>query len=77
VARHSGLAEIAQGLEDEYPADLRDLTSFRTSDAADLAAKLRRLLELPRGTLAEPARRAVVRRWSWHSVAERLLQPFH
>jgi len=77
VARHSGLAEIAEGLEDEYPPELRDLASFRTGDAADLAAKLRRLLELPRGTLAERARRAVVRRWSWHSVAERLLQPFH
>jgi glycosyltransferase involved in cell wall biosynthesis len=77
VARHSGLAEIAEGLEEEYPAELRDLTSFRTGDAGDLAAKLRRLLELPRGTLAEPARRAVVRRWSWGSVADRLLQPFH
>jgi glycosyltransferase involved in cell wall biosynthesis len=77
VARHSGLAEIAEGLEDEYPPELRDLASFRTGNAADLAAKLRRLLELPRGTLAEPARRAVVRRWSWRSVAERLLQPFH
>jgi glycosyltransferase involved in cell wall biosynthesis len=77
VARHSGLAEIAEGLEEEYPAELRDLASFRTGDAADLAAKLRRLLALPRGTLAEPARRAVVRRWSWGSVAERLLQPFH
>ena len=77
VARHSGLAEIAEGLEEEYPPELRELASFRTGDAGDLAAKLRRLLELPRGTLAEPARRAVVRRWSWHSVAERLLQPFH
>jgi glycosyltransferase involved in cell wall biosynthesis len=77
VARHSGLAEIAEGLEEEYPPELRDLASFRTGDAADLAAKLRRLLELPRGTLAEPARRAVVHRWSWRSVAERLLQPFH
>jgi glycosyltransferase involved in cell wall biosynthesis len=77
VARHSGLAEIAEGLEQEYPPELRDLASFRNGDAADLAAKLRRLLELPHGTLAEPGRRAVVRRWSWASVAERLLQPFH
>jgi glycosyltransferase involved in cell wall biosynthesis len=77
VARHSGLAEIAEGLEEEYPPELRDLAAFQTGDAADLAAKLRRLLELPPGTLAEPARRAVVRRWSWSSVAERLLQPFH
>src|SRR5262249_37230640 len=77
VARHSGLAEIAEGLEEEYPVELRDLTSFRTGDAGDLAGKLRRLLELPHGTLAEPARHAVVRRWSWRSVADRLLQPFH
>ena len=28
VARHSGLAEIAAGLEAEYPPELRFLTSF-------------------------------------------------
>ena len=28
VARHSGLAEIAAGLEEEYPAEHRDLASF-------------------------------------------------
>jgi glycosyltransferase involved in cell wall biosynthesis len=77
VARHSGLAEIAEGLEEHYPPELRELTSFRNGDADDLAAKLERLLALPHGTLAEPARRAVVERWSWKSVAERLLQPFH
>jgi glycosyltransferase involved in cell wall biosynthesis len=80
VARHSGLAEIAEGLEAEYPPGDRDLTSFRNGDAADLAAKLRRLLALPaeeREQLAEAARRAVVERWSWTRVAERLLQPFN
>jgi glycosyltransferase involved in cell wall biosynthesis len=77
VARHSGLAEIAEGLEEYYPPELRELTSFRNGDADDLAAKLERLLALPHATLAEPARRAVVERWSWKSVAERLLQPFH
>ena len=30
VARHSGLAEIAAGLEDAYPAHLRDLAAFTT-----------------------------------------------
>ena len=44
VARHSGLAEIAEALEDEYPSHLRDLASFATGDAGDLSAKLRRLL---------------------------------
>jgi len=75
VARHSGLQEIAEGLESEYPPEYRDLTSFANGDVGDLAVKLRRILALPRGTLAEPARRATVERWSWRSVAERLLAP--
>ena len=78
VARHSGLAEIATGVEESYPARHRDLASFTTGDAADLAAKLRRLLELPardRATLSAAARRAVVERWSWAGVADRLLAP--
>jgi glycosyltransferase involved in cell wall biosynthesis len=80
VARHSGLAEIAEGLQAEYPPEYRDLASFETGSAADLSDKLRRILELPsaeRARIAEAARRAVVERWSWASVAERLLQPFH
>jgi glycosyltransferase involved in cell wall biosynthesis len=75
VARHSGLQEIAEGLESEYPPEYRDLTSFASGDVGDLAEKLRRILALPRGTLAEPGRRATVERWSWRSVAERLLAP--
>ena len=80
VARHSGLAEIAAGLEEEYPAELRRLTSFATGDAEDLAAKLAELLRLDaseRERLAAAARRAVVKRWSWAVVAGRLLQPFN
>ena len=76
VARHSGLAEIAEGLEASYPEELRHLASFRTGDANDLRVKLAELLRLPRGTLSQPARDAVVARWSWRSVADRLLQPF-
>jgi glycosyltransferase involved in cell wall biosynthesis len=79
VARHSGLAEIAEGLEEHYPPEHRDLVSFETGNAAELAAKLNRLLSLPpeeRARLAESARRAVVDRWSWASVAARLLEPF-
>ena len=75
VARHSGLQEIAEGLEAGYPPEHRDLTSFASGDVTDLTDKLRRLLALPRGTLADPARRAAVERWSWKSVAERLLAP--
>src|SRR5207249_10161440 len=34
VARHSGLAEVAEGLEPEYPPDLRMVASFDTGDRA-------------------------------------------
>src|SRR5215211_3551633 len=49
VARHSGLAEVAEGLEEEYPEWLRHLASFETGDVADLQAKLRELLALGDG----------------------------
>jgi glycosyltransferase involved in cell wall biosynthesis len=78
VARHSGLAEIAEGLEAEYPPEHTHLASFANGDAADLAAKLEELLALPsevRAELGAAARRAAVERWSWTSVAARLLEP--
>ena len=77
VARHSGLAEVAAGLEEEYPAHLRDLTGFPTGDVAGLRDRLERVLALPaddRSTLRAAARRAVVERWSWARIAERLLE---
>ncbi|HUQ21804.1 MAG TPA: glycosyltransferase family 4 protein [Gaiellaceae bacterium] len=80
VARHSGLAEIAEGLEQEYPAHLRHLASFATGDAGDLAAKLEELLSLPdadRAAVRAAARSATVTRWSWAGVARRLLEPFN
>jgi glycosyltransferase involved in cell wall biosynthesis len=79
VARHSGLAEVAGGLEAEYPEAQRHLASFMTGDASELADKLNELLALPADTRAElgrAARRAAVQRWSWSTVAERLLEPF-
>jgi glycosyltransferase involved in cell wall biosynthesis len=78
VARHSGLAEIAGGLEAEYPPAQHGLASFVTGDAADLAAKLKALLALSsaeRTELGASARRAAAQRWSWTSVADRLLAP--
>src|SRR5947209_188749 len=36
VARHSGLAEVAAGLEEEYPPRLRHLVAFESGDASDL-----------------------------------------
>ena len=80
VARHSGLQEIAEGLEAGYPPEARDLTSFTTGDVSDLTAKLERLLALSpdkRDRLARAARETTVERWSWRSIAERLLGPFH
>jgi glycosyltransferase involved in cell wall biosynthesis len=79
VARHSGLGEIAAGLEAEYPPEHGHLAAFATADAADLHQKLRELLALPgseREKLRRAARKAVVDRWSWAHVAERLLEPF-
>ena len=76
VARHSGLAEIAEGLEAESPADLRHLTSFENGDVADLAGKLEAILALSpadHARLREAARRAAVARWSWEHVADEIL----
>ena len=72
VARHSGLAEIAEALGPE-------LTSFENGDAQDLRAKLQRLLQLSpreRDELTQRARRVAEERWSWAHVADRLLEPF-
>jgi glycosyltransferase involved in cell wall biosynthesis len=80
VARHSGLQEIAEGLEAEYPPELRMLASFAKGDSAELTEKLRALLALERAErerLGRAARRAAETRWSWAGVADRLLQPFN
>jgi glycosyltransferase involved in cell wall biosynthesis len=78
VARHSGLAEVAEGIEAEYPPERASLTTFENGDVAELRDKLAALLALPeaeRAQLGRAARKAVVERWSWASVAERLLAP--
>jgi glycosyltransferase involved in cell wall biosynthesis len=77
VARHSGLAEIADGLEAAYPSHLRDLASFDSGQSADLASKLRRLLALSpdeKAELSRAARATTVERWSWAGVSQRLLE---
>jgi glycosyltransferase involved in cell wall biosynthesis len=76
VARHSGLAEVAAGLEESYPERYRELASFATGDVGDLRRKLNELLALSpseHDELKRAARKAVVDRWSWSSVAARLL----
>jgi glycosyltransferase involved in cell wall biosynthesis len=77
VARHSGLAEVAAGLEQEYPPHLRHLASFATDDAGDLAATLGAILALgpaDRAALSAAARRAAVRLWSWEGVGQALVR---
>jgi glycosyltransferase involved in cell wall biosynthesis len=76
VARHSGLAEIAAGLEEEYPSEHRELASFVRGDVDDLAAKLGALLALPadeRRRLGAAGRRAAKRLWSWERIAALIL----
>jgi glycosyltransferase involved in cell wall biosynthesis len=76
VARHSGLAEIAAGLEEEYPPEYRELASFARGDVDDLAAKLGALLALPAGErrrLGAAACRAAERLWSWERIAALIL----
>jgi glycosyltransferase involved in cell wall biosynthesis len=78
VARHSGLAEVAAGLEASYPERFRHLASFESGNADELARKLNELIGLghrDRDELARAARHAVVERWSWAEVARRLLAP--
>ena len=76
VANHSGLAEIAQGLERYYPEELRQLPSFANGDADELRTKLREQLGLApkeRDALRAAAREASVALWSWTNVARRIL----
>ncbi len=57
----------------------RPLTSFTSGDSIELAEKLHDLLQLTpeeRGHLGRAARKLAEERWSWQSVARRLLDPF-
>ena len=54
-----------------------DLAGFPTGDSAALRAQLDRLLSLPaddRRAIRLAARSAVLERWSWASIARRLLE---
>ncbi|HET6682447.1 MAG TPA: glycosyltransferase family 4 protein [Gaiella sp.] len=76
VARHSGLAEVAAGLEQALPPELASLVSFPSGDATALNERLTALLALgphDRVLLRSTVRRVVEERWSWAGVAERLL----
>jgi glycosyltransferase involved in cell wall biosynthesis len=76
VARHSGLADVAAALEAEYPPEHRELVSFASGEAEDLAAKLEVILGLPRTEweeLSKGARRAVTRRFGWERIGALIL----
>ena len=77
VARHSGLAEVASGLEAALPQALAPLVSFPTGDAVTLHDRLRTLLALPeadRALLRATVRQVTAERWSWAGIARRLLE---
>jgi len=77
VARHSGLAEVASGLEGALPPALAPLVSFPTANVAALHDRLATLLALPapgRALLRATVRRVAEERWSWAGIARRLLQ---
>jgi glycosyltransferase involved in cell wall biosynthesis len=76
VARHSGLAEVAAGLEEALPPELARLVSFPNGDAGALHERLTALLALgaaDRSRLRATVRQVVEERWSWAGVAARLL----
>jgi glycosyltransferase involved in cell wall biosynthesis len=76
VARHSGLATVAERLEAEYPERHRGLASFAPGDVEDLRSKLAAILALAPAEwekLSAAARRAAVDRWSWEHIAALLL----
>jgi glycosyltransferase involved in cell wall biosynthesis len=75
VARHSGLAEVAEALASEVPEQAAGWLSFPVSDYAveAIAERVIATLEAPEGLLAA-AREGLVagvrKRWSWERVAE-------
>ncbi|MGH3127493.1 MAG: glycosyltransferase family 4 protein, partial [Gaiellaceae bacterium] len=76
VADHSGLGEIARGLEEDYPPGRGGLASFPNGDSAALRERLDAVLALrgaDRAALRAAARKAAVERWSWSSVARQIL----
>jgi glycosyltransferase involved in cell wall biosynthesis len=76
VARQTGLAEVAEGLEAHYPSRLRHLASFENGDAEQLAARLEEVLALPaaeHALLRDAARLAAVDLWSWERIAALIL----
>ena len=79
VARHSGLAEVAAGLEEEYPVSASATWHpSRPAMRPISPGKLNEVLALSpaeHDVLRQSARQAVVDRWSWARIARRRLAP--
>jgi len=76
VSAHSGLAEVAAGIGEEFSPEAAALLAFPAGDSGALRERLASLLALPaerRRELGLAARLAVEQRWSWTVVAARLL----
>jgi glycosyltransferase involved in cell wall biosynthesis len=76
VADHSGLASVADGLEESYPPALHDLARFPNGDADALWERLAAIIALgpeDRTAIRAAARRAAVELWSWRSVATQII----
>lgn len=77
VARHSGLAEVAEALESEV--DRRGLFSFEPGEGATerVVSGLRTLLEI-KGSERDELRSAIAgyvkREWSWQATSKRILE---
>jgi glycosyltransferase involved in cell wall biosynthesis len=75
VADHSGLASVADGLDESYPPALRGLARFPNEDAGALHERLAAIFALgpgDRAAIRAAAREAAVELWSWHSVADQI-----
>ena len=76
VSRHSGLAEVAAGLEEALPPGLAALVSSPSADADALRERLVALFALPaadRALVRATVREVAEQRWSWAGIARRLL----
>lgn len=76
VADHTGLAEIASGLRQFYPAEFTDLTAFPKGDAHALASRLTQIIGLSptdHDRLSQAARRTATSLWGWESVGDRII----
>ena len=78
VARHSGLAEVADGIAGFLPEPLQGALSFTRGDAHELRERLTTILALgPEDgqVLSAGCRAAVESLWSWEAVAGQMLAP--